>query len=458
MSAKRKWLERFCSLLFLPVLLVPMLFLLVFRLAPSSSEARSKAIRLWFQRWKHYLLYGWAPLRGAWPDSLIYEAFPVIARYWFFLEWFDFLNLLQGRHDKTIEDEPESLVVFRMGHPGDVLHVVPMLKAVSQSRKFRRIKVVAGGWSKAVHSQLEPYAQIMPYRTNLAGCNRAGSKAWTFFYEWSVMFTLRRERFACSVSTSHPMIVEMALLLACAPVHHVGGYLKQEWFLLPGTLDIEQPRVDKYEAERLVGLLKYFGVQGEYEPLFFECSPNDVRSVEVLKKKLPDDKNATVVVAPGAGWPGKEWPPECYAEVIRRLVEELDCCVLLTGSPDEQELLASVQEQSKVDCVNLCNQLTFSQLAALVAQVDLVICNDSAPLHLAVAGKTPVVALFGPTPPAQWVPKMPTCRVLQGEISCEGCVPWHPNAACLESNRCMRTTSVQDVFQAAAEIIGSEKK
>ena len=71
---------------------------------------------------------------------------------------------------------------------------------------------------------------------------------------------------------------------------------------------------------------------------------------------------------------------------------------------------------------NLSGQTTPGGLVEIIRHSELLICNDSGPMHIAAAAGTPVAALFGPTDPALTGPYGPQCRVIQPDLDCLGCL------------------------------------
>jgi len=84
----------------------------------------------------------------------------------------------------------------------------------------------------------------------------------------------------------------------------------------------------------------------------------------------------------------------------------------------EQGHLAQIERHARHPFTDLCGQLDLLTLAALIQRARLLVTVDSAPLHLAVATKTPQVVLFGPTNPLHWHPRdTPAVILLAGHAS-----------------------------------------
>lgn len=128
---------------------------------------------------------------------------------------------------------------------------------------------------------------------------------------------------------------------------------------------------------------------------------------------IPDDTRRTVAtwlaclprplmaIHSGAKWETKRWPPERFAEVAARFAREtLGSCVLV-GGPSEVDLASAVIERLPVGTpvLNLAGRSSLKELAVLLELADVVLSNDSGPMHLAAAMGTPVVGVFTCTDP-----------------------------------------------------------
>lgn len=109
-----------------------------------------------------------------------------------------------------------------------------------------------------------------------------------------------------------------------------------------------------------------------------------------------------IILNPGAGWGAKQWPPERYGAVARRLAAELHLHCLINAGPGEQDLILAAQSASQGTAQPIsCTPL---ELIDLVRNARLFIGGDTGPMHLAAAMGVPVVSIFGPTDPARTGP------------------------------------------------------
>ncbi|WP_433254594.1 glycosyltransferase family 9 protein [Streptosporangium sp. CA-135522] len=165
----------------------------------------------------------------------------------------------------------------------------------------------------------------------------------------------------------------------------------------PDFPDVRGPswRSDAHEVRRWCDLLGRYGIAADPADLALRPPPS--------WESVPA-RPAPVIVHPGAADPARRWPPERFAltaVALRQAGHE----VVITGDAGERALaervasLACLPERSV-----LAGRTGLRRLARLVARARLVICGDTGVAHLATALATPSVVLFGPVSPALWGP------------------------------------------------------
>jgi heptosyltransferase-3 len=109
---------------------------------------------------------------------------------------------------------------------------------------------------------------------------------------------------------------------------------------------------------------------------------------------------------------GKRWPLANFVEVMRALAARGFHVVAFVG-PEEGDIVAPLKESLGPSLPVVCEP-SLREFAAMVAHLDLFICCDSGPMHLACAVGTPVVAIFQPRDVARWAPPPSAARALSG--------------------------------------------
>ena len=153
-----------------------------------------------------------------------------------------------------------------------------------------------------------------------------------------------------------------------------------------------------------------------------------------------------VLFHPGARRWYKSWPPEFFSALGDQIVRELGVAVVLVGGASDAETLARIRTGMVHPTVDLSSPLDLRAMAGVMQRASVCVVNDSAPMHIAAAVGTPVVALFGLTDPAVWGPRGTDHCVLRRACACS---PYGHRRECDQgATRCMRQISVGDVLNA----------
>jgi len=168
------------------------------------------------------------------------------------------------------------------------------------------------------------------------------------------------------------------------------------------------------------------------------------------------DGDPLVVIHPGSGdhFPGRRWPAERFGALARRLRTRHRARILVTGLPSEAELVRTVLRHADGHAVDLCGQLDSARLVALLARADLLVTNDTGPLHLADAVGTRAVALYGPNTPHRYGPRLAGSRSVFADLPCSPCLDDRSmkRSSCRD-HVCMDVLSVDLVEQACASAL-----
>jgi len=201
-----------------------------------------------------------------------------------------------------------------------------------------------------------------------------------------------------------------------------------------------------HEGDRLLALADK--PPGVYPPLLRPTAAD----AQVAAALISED---FVALAPGSIWGSKRWP--YYPELARQLADHT--AVVVVGGQDDVGLGEEIQRAAtggngRQRVVNACGQLTLRQSAALIGQAIALVSNDSAPLHLATAMGTPLVALFGPTVTEFGFGPLRAGDAALGidGLQCRPCSPHGPPECPLGHHRCMHQITVAAVIAAIEEI------
>lgn len=217
----------------------------------------------------------------------------------------------------------------------------------------------------------------------------------------------------------------------------------------------KHPERMMHEVERGLDLVGAIGFATNELDLVLQVSDTALESVfDLLSAHGIDQESPLVVLHPGCSMPARTYPWEMYAQVIDLLVEHLGATVVITGTEDEralvEQVLGRVQEDNRGATLACAGTLPFPEVCALIEAADLTITNNTGPMHISAAVKTPVVALFALTnPPEQWGPWCVPHRQLYHDVSCRICY----NRVCPYGHECLRLVTPEMVIDAATELL-----
>ncbi len=161
-----------------------------------------------------------------------------------------------------------------------------------------------------------------------------------------------------------------------------------------------------------------------------------------------------LMVHPGSGSQTRRWPPAEFARAADHAVRTAGAQVVVLSGPAEPELGRAVTEAMTMPATLLADFPSVPTLFGLLAEADLLLCNDSGPMHMAAAVGTPVCALFGSQSVIRWAPLGSAGHVtFQATLPCgERCVsPGTCDPADPTKSFCVRRVGVEEVARALEE-------
>ena len=180
----------------------------------------------------------------------------------------------------------------------------------------------------------------------------------------------------------------------------------------------------------------------------FPWLPEQPGVAESVKSRWRTDGSQWIAIQPGARWPNKRWPVEYFAELIRQLARKFPHArFAVLGDKEDTALGGSISHTEPERCFNLCGQTSLREMIEWIRLCDLMITNDTGPMHVAAALGKPVVALFGPTEPRRTGPYHQLDHVLRIDLPCAPCLKSYCTYA--KPNECLKALPPMDVFEFA---------
>lgn len=179
-------------------------------------------------------------------------------------------------------------------------------------------------------------------------------------------------------------------------------------------------KTEKHVVESNLDVVRLLGMDTNNKSVTIFIPPEDQAHID---EQLNGLSASLVHIHPTSDWLFKCWRDEAVAKLIDYLQQERHVRVVITSGPARKELdkVASILKLTKTQPINLAGQISLKQLAAVSHRSKLFIGMDTAPMHIAAATGTPVIALFGPSGEHMWGPWGKGHTVIAKDWECRPC-------------------------------------
>lgn len=342
--------------------------------------------------------------------------------------------------------EPKRILVIRLDRIGDVVLSTPVLSVLRQRYPNSFIAMMVRTPCRELvedHSALDKvilYDKDGEHR-GIASTIRFARKLSTFHFDTALIL--------------HPSNRSHWIpALAGIPVRI--GYNRKSGMLLTHRLPHRKQEGSQHEASYSLEMLKVFGIK---PPSPTPSLPIQEKAVRRIRDLLSDGRvsegTRLIAIHPSASCISKRWMPKRFAEVADRLIQEHKAAIVLLAGKGHE---AHARETARAMCepvLDLSGQLGLAETIALLSESQLLISNDSGPVHMAAAVGTPVVDIFGRNQrglsPLRWGPLGEGHKILHKEVGCVTCLAHN----CDINFFCLTSLSTDEVFAVASSMLGN---
>lgn len=314
------------------------------------------------------------------------------------------------------------LLIVRLGSMGDVIHALPAATLLRRAFPAATLGwLVEERWAELLCAprvpRRGPRGPGRPLLDAVHVVNTLGWRSALFSEEtWKEVATAWHEVRAAGyeLAVDFQGAVRTALIARWAGARSCVGFENPREHLASlfytRTVEVEDTHVVEQNAALAAAVAG--GLPAEIPAVEFPLDPAAEEVCERQLRKCSGQQFA--ILNPGAGWEGKQWPPERYGEVARGLLAR-GLRSLVNFGPGEEPLARAVQAAAAGAAEAVA--CSVSELIAFTRRARLFVGGDTGPMHLAAALGVPVVALFGPTNPARNGPFGGRSAVLRSPLS-----------------------------------------
>lgn len=330
------------------------------------------------------------------------------------------MNAKDAHHDGW--RDAQRILCVRLDNLGDVLMTTPAMRALRDARAGRAITLLASGSGAAVARLVPDVDEVIAYDAPWVKHAQPAPVA----ADIAIRETLEARSFDAAVifTVYSQSALPAALLCRMAGIPLRLAYARENpYSLLTHWVAETEPGAGiRHEVQRQLDLVAEAGAPC-IDPRLRLVVPERARRAiadRIRAARMP--KHARLIVLhPGATAASRRYPAELYGRVARALTECGAAHVFVTGGSAERALTATVCAATQVNAAtDLAGELDLAELGALIARADVLVSNNSGPVHIAAALGTPVVDLYALTNP-QHTPWHVPHRVLFHDVPCKYC-------------------------------------
>jgi len=315
---------------------------------------------------------------------------------------------------------------------GDSVLAIPAIKSLKKNFPKSNIFIVSKPWVKDIFLNLDFVNEIVtiPDPNSPKSIGSAARKLKKYDFDTGLLLT------NSFVS---------ALLFVLAGIPKRWGYARDgRQPLLTEPVSYKNPRKQIHQVLYYQNILTGLGFKAFPPKLELAVTEQEkALAADFLRSSGLDPAKKTVILNPGAYFgPAKRWPVSQYAALAEMLQKKASLNLLLIGSGAEKELAQAITDSLPKKPMNIAGKTSLRMLAATMSLSDLLVSNDSGPMHISNALGVPVVALFGPTVPAATRPFQQPYTLIKKDVPCWPC----SYRTCPYGHLCMLKITPEEVF------------
>ncbi len=306
-----------------------------------------------------------------------------------------------------------KILILKPSSLGDVVQALPVLRLI----KLKYPESEVYWW---IDSHLAPLLEGDP---DLAGLVHFHRRRWAAPRHWPEIARtvrwLRRQQFDVVIDLQSLMRTGVFAWLANSKLA-IGLDEAREGARGFYDVIVNRPSRLTHAVDWYLGVPPVLGAPVHWN---FDWIPSRTAAAESIRAKWQADQSRWIVLQPGARWMNKRWPAEHFAELVRLVaIEYPEHRFAVLGGKDDGPLGEIIARAGGNRCLDLTGKLSLSEMIEWIRLCDLMVTNDTGPMHVAAALGKKVVALFGPTEPRRTGPYGQWEHVLQLNLPCVPCM------------------------------------
>ena len=300
-----------------------------------------------------------------------------------------------------------NILIVRTDRIGDIILTTPAIEALRTNFPNAKITVLV---SRVTRDLVDGN----PYLDEVLVDDRQGRFKGVFGF-WQLVAQIRSRKFDAAFIFHTKKRTNLLCFFAGIPVR-IGYKDKNYGFFLTRGFDDRRHFGEQHEVEYCLDILRKMGLKVASPSTFLPTNPQADEWARIWLEKNNPAGLKIVAIHPGASDSTKRWPAGCFIGLVDQLIDRHNCLVILIGAGVAVDLARELRAQCSRTFIDLTGQTSVAQIVSLLRRCQLVISNDSGPMHLGAAAGIYVIALFLRNQPGinpeRWRPFTPKGFVL----------------------------------------------
>ncbi len=344
----------------------------------------------------------------------------------------------------------KNVLVRGVNWIGDGVMTLPSLRALRKVLPETEISLLVKPWVSSVFENNPDIDEIVTYGNNYKG----------IIGKFKLSRMLNKKNFCSAILFQNAF--DAALITFLAGIKYRAGYkMDGRGFLLTTAVPLPQNKDKIHQIYYYLNLLQELGIQAKFSDPYIYLTLDERLHVREMLKNI---KRPLLGINPGATYgSAKRWFPERFADIANWFISDTGGGVVIFGGNSEVDIADEIYKKvipefrTSYSLLSLAGKISLRELISMISECDVFVTNDSGPLHIAYAVRTPLVAIFGSTDPQLTGPPPGvdgnTHVVIKPDISCSPCF----ERTCIKNDmRCMYAITSDDVYYGVKKMLSDK--
>ena len=344
-------------------------------------------------------------------------------------------------------DSVRKILLLELWGVGDVVLSTPALVSLRKIFPRASITVLAKPYAADILKYSPCVDEIIPFNfpwTRLHG--KYDLRKWEFGRIFRLVSDLRRRSFDLALDVRGDARSNLLMLLSGASSRVGYGAFKDDWML---TNEVERDHDARHRVDEWRSIIRHIDPNAECLTPTLWVSQDEADAALLRSKAGLKGGRILVGIHPGASNRFKKWAPDRFEKLARYLASTYGAQIVFFADPD------GYGGDLKADGAKTVSGWPLRDVVALIRSLDVFICNDGGPMHIAAALGVPTIAVFGPTLSSWFGPYGDAHRVVEKDV-CRHKPCW--DYCRFDSPECLDAVAFEDVALMADELLKGSKK